>query len=269
MESLKLVLKENKEKTKIKVDKETISQDTFTWIAGPCAVESYEQMSTIATFLSRLGIKFLRGGAFKPRSNPYSFQGLGEKGLQILKKVKKETGMGIVTEIMDSKDIKMMIKYADILQVGARNMQNFSLLKELGKIDKPILLKRGLSSTAAEFLASAEYILKEGNPNIILCERGIRTFEDYMRFTLNLGIVPYLKNITHLPIIVDPSHAAGTPELIKPLSKAAIAAGCDGLIIEVHNNPSKALSDAKQALTFDQFSEIFKESKPYIQLSKK
>ena len=241
----------------------------FFLIAGPCSVESEEQILEIAKFLRQKGIKYLRGGAFKPRTSPYSFQGLQEQGIELLKKVKKQTGLRIVTEVMDTKDIDLISSCADILQVGARNMHNFSLLKELGKTKKPILLKRGLAATIEEFLYAAEYILKEGNQNVILCERGIRTFETFTRNTLDLSAIPLIKSITELPIIVDPSHGTGVKELITPMSKAAIAAGADGLIIEVHNNPQEALSDKGQSLNFQEFSLLLKEINPYLKLNNK
>ena len=197
----------------------------------------------------------LRGGAFKPRSSPYSFQGLGIKGLKILEKARKETGLPIVTEVVDTRDGSWVCEYADVLQVGARNMQNFSLLKEVGKVNKPVLLKRGMHSTLSEWLNCAEYILAEGNPNVILCERGIRTFETYTRNTLDLSMVPAVKETTHLPVIVDPSHGTGRLSLIEPMCLAAVAAGVDGLIVEVHYKPSEALSDGDQSFTPEQFSQ--------------
>ena len=223
-------------------------------IAGPCSVESKDQICEIARRVQKAGAQFLRGGAFKPRTSPYSFQGLKAEGLELLAEAKKETGLPIVTEIMSEKYIDLFLKKGvDIFQVGARNMQNFELLKELGKIRKPILLKRGLSSTLQELLMSAEYIMAGGNDQIILCERGIRTFEPYTRNTLDISAIPVLKKHTHLPVVVDPSHAGGISWLVEPLSLAAVAAGADGLIIEVHNNPAKALSDGAQSLTPDQF----------------
>ncbi len=241
----------------------------FFLIAGPCSIESEEQILEIAEFLKQKGIKYLRGGLFKPRTSPYSFQGLQEEGIELLKKVKKQTGLKIITEVMDTKDINLISSCADVLQVGARNMHNFSLLKELGKTKKPILLKRGLAATIEEFLYAAEYILKEGNQNVILCERGIRTFETSTRNTLDLSAIPLIKSITKLPIIVDPSHGTGVKELIIPMSKAAIAAGADGLIIEVHNNPQEALSDKDQSLNFQEFSLLLKEINPYLKLNNK
>lgn len=218
-------------------------------IAGPCSVESEEQIRTIASAVKSSGANFLRGGAFKPRTSPYSFQGLGDLGLELLRLAKEETGLPIVTEMMSIQHMDKFIEYVDIIQVGSRNMQNFDLLKELGKTDKPILLKRGLSATIEEFLMSAEYIMSRGNEKVILCERGIRTFETYTRNTLDLSAIPVIKKLSHLPVIVDPSHASGKAWMIDSLSKAAIAAGADGLIIEVHNNPEKALSDGEQSIT--------------------
>ncbi len=240
----------------------------FIFIAGPCSVESESQLLEIAHFLKQNNINYLRGGAFKPRSSPYSFQGLGEEALKIMKKASEETNMKIVTEIMDTRDIPLIEKYADILQVGTRNSQNFALLRELGKIDKPVLLKRGFAQTIEEFLCSAEYILKGGNQNLILCERGIRTFEPLTRNTLDISAVPIIKKLTKLPVIIDPSHAAGRKDIIIDLSRAAIAAGADGLLIEVHNNPKKALSDKDQQLDFSEFSKLLEEVEPFLSLSK-
>lgn len=228
-------------------------------IAGPCSVETKEQLFETAKDIKKAGAKFLRGGAFKPRTNPYSFQGLGEEGLKYLAEAREQIGLLIVTEVMDTKDLHLVEKYADIIQIGARNMQNFALLKSAGKINRPILLKRGPSATLNEFLMSAEYILKEGNKNVILCERGIRTFVEYTRNTLDLNIIPALKRETHLPVIVDPSHGTGVKDLVIPMSRAAIAAGADGLIIEVHSNPEKAISDKDQTLDIKQFNQLMKE----------
>ena len=223
-------------------------------IAGPCSVESREQICEVARRVKAAGAQFLRGGAYKPRTSPYSFQGLKAEGLELLVEAKKETGLPIVTEIMSEKYIDLFLKSGvDVIQVGARNMQNFELLKELGRIRKPVLLKRGLSSTVEELLMSAEYIMAGGNDQVILCERGIRTYETYTRNTLDISAVPVLKKLSHLPVIVDPSHASGISWLVEPLALAAVAAGADGLIIEVHNNPAKALSDGAQSLTPDQF----------------
>ena len=229
----------------------------FQVIAGPCSVESREQMVEVAKAVKASGAGLMRGGAFKPRTSPYSFQGLREQGLEYLLEAKKASGLPIVTEIM-SIDHLPLFENVDIIQVGARNMQNFELLKELGKIRKPILLKRGLSSTIEELLMSAEYIMAGGNDQVILCERGIRTYETYTRNTLDISAVPILKRLSHLPVIVDPSHASGIAWLVEPLAMAAVAAGADGLIIEVHNNPAKALSDGAQSLTPDQFDHVAK-----------
>src|SRR3989338_3563451 len=214
----------------------------FTIIAGPCGVESEAQILTTARAVKEAGADMLRGGAFKPRTSPYAFQGLGLKGLKLLEKAREETGLPIVTEVIDTRDVSWVSEYADVLQIGARNMQNFSLLKEVGKANKPVLLKRGMYSTIEEWLNCAEYILNEGNPDVILCERGIRTFETYTRNTLDLSAVPAIKELTHLPIITDPTHGTGRVSLIPPMCLAAVAAGCDGLIIEVCPNPEEALS---------------------------
>ncbi len=234
-----------------------IGSGHFAIIAGPCSVESREQIVEVAKSVKASGASLLRGGAFKPRTSPYDFQGLKAEGLELLKLAKAETGMPIVTEIMSASHLPLF-EDVDLIQVGARNMQNFELLKELGKINKPILLKRGLASTMKEWLMSAEYIMAGGNEQIILCERGIRTFETYTRNTLDLSAVPMLKELSHLPVIVDPSHAGGLSRLVKPMSMAAVAAGTDGLMIEVHNNPSRALCDGAQSLTPDQFDDVAK-----------
>ncbi|MBN2367073.1 MAG: 3-deoxy-7-phosphoheptulonate synthase [Calditrichaeota bacterium] len=217
-------------------------------IAGPCSVESEQQILETAQIVKNSGAHLLRGGAFKPRSSPYSFQGLGKQGLKFLQKAREETGLYIVTEVLEGMHVPLVAEYADVLQIGARNMQNYELLKAVGRINKPVLLKRGMSATMTEFLMSAEYIISEGNSEIILCERGIRTFVEYSRNTLDLNIVPAVKNISHLPIIVDPSHGTGRRDLIEPLSMAALAVGADGLLIEVHPHPEQALSDADQTL---------------------
>ena len=230
-------------------------------IAGPCTIESYDQMDETAQELSESNVKIIRGGAFKPRTSPYAFQGIGEEGLKILRSVADKYGMAVATEIIDPTQIDMFMKYVDIFQVGARNMQNFNLLKELGTIHKPIILKRGLSSTYEEWLMSAEYIMAGGNGQIILCERGIRTFETYTRNTLDLAAIPVVKKISHLPVIVDPSHGTGLRDKVEPMSRAAIAAGCDGLIIEVHYNPECALCDGAQSLYPEQYDALYKEIK--------
>jgi 3-deoxy-7-phosphoheptulonate synthase len=230
-------------------------------MAGPCAVESERQAMTIAHYVKALGAQVFRGGAFKPRTSPYSFQGLGEEGLKILAKVRQETGLLIVTEATDNASIELVEEYADIIQIGARNMQNYSLLRRAGQAKKPVLLKRGLAATIDELLMSAEYIMSEGNAQIILCERGIRTFTNTTRNTLDLSAIPSIKELSHLPIIVDPSHAAGRREFVIPLSKAAVAVGADGLIVEVHNDPAHALSDGAQSLYLEQFAQLMKEIK--------
>lgn len=228
-------------------------------MAGPCSVENRSLLIEIAKKVKKAGATVLRGGAFKPRTSPYSFQGLGEKGLKFLAEARKETGLKIVTELMDIRDLDLVCKYADIIQIGARNMQNFNLLREVGKTKKPILLKRGMSNTIKEFLMSAEYILSEGNFNVILCERGIRTFEDSTRFTMDLSAVPVVKSLSHLPIIIDPSHATGRWGLVGSASKAAVAGGADGLIIEVHPNPEEAFSDGEQSLLPEKFEKLMVE----------
>jgi 3-deoxy-7-phosphoheptulonate synthase len=228
-------------------------------MAGPCSVESAAQMETIAALVARLGVRVLRGGAFKPRTSPYSFQGLGKEGLQLMRAVADAHDLLVVSEVMDHTQIPMMMDYVDVLQVGARNMQNYNLLKEVGKVSKPVLLKRGISATLEELLLSAEYIMAGGNYNVILCERGIRTFESYTRNTLDISAIPVIKKLSHLPIIVDPSHGTGRRDKVPPMARAAVAAGADGLLIEVHDNPEKALSDGAQALYPAQFEHLMKE----------
>ncbi|OGW92887.1 MAG: 3-deoxy-7-phosphoheptulonate synthase [Omnitrophica bacterium RIFCSPLOWO2_02_FULL_45_16] len=228
-------------------------------MAGPCSVENEKLLIDIAKKVKKAGATVLRGGAFKPRTSPYAFQGLGIKGLKFLANAKKETGLPIITEVMDTRDVEVISKYADIFQIGARNMQNFNLLKEVGKTRKPVLLKRGMSNTVKELLMSAEYVLSEGNFNVMLCERGIRTFEDATRFTLDINAVPVVKSLSHLPIIVDPSHATGKWALVEPCSKAAIACGADGLIIEVHPKPEEAMSDGEQSLLPENFEKLMAE----------
>jgi 3-deoxy-7-phosphoheptulonate synthase len=228
-------------------------------IAGPCAVESEEQIVKTAIAVKRMGADFLRGGAFKPRTGPHTFQGLQKAGLELLSIAKKETGLPIVTEIMSPENVELVKEYADVLQVGARNMQNFDLLKELGRTRKPVLLKRGMSATIEEFLAAAEYIYAEGNKNVILCERGIRTFETATRNSLDLSVIPLIHELSHLPIIIDPSHATGRRSLVPSMSKAALVAGANGIMVEVHPEPDKALSDGPQSLTFEGFEELMKD----------
>ena len=255
MKNIKLVSKVKKIRTVFEIGSIKAGQD-FMIIAGPCSVESEVQTLRIAQAVKKSGANMLRGGAFKPRTSPYSFQGLGLKGLKILEKARIETGLPVVSEVLDPRDVDWMCEYVDVLQIGTRNMQNFSLLKEVGKAKKPVLLKRGMYSTLEEWLNCAEYILSEGNPHVILCERGIRTFETYSRNTLDLSAVPAIKELTHLPIIVDPAHATGKVSLIMPMSLAAVASGADGLIVEVHDKPEDALSDKDQALTPGSFSQM-------------
>lgn len=255
-ENLKLAaLNEKKERTVINVGNLRFGID-FILIAGPCSVESEKQMILSAQMVKEAGANMLRGGAFKPRTSPYSFQGLGIEGLKILKKAKEETGLPIVTEAFDTRDVEHVYEYADVLQVGARNMQNYALLKELGKVDKPVLLKRGMSCTLLEWLNGAEYILSGGNSQVILCERGICTFENYTRYTLDLSSVPAVKETSHLPVIVDPSHATGRVSLVESMSLAALAAGADGVMVEVHNDPAAALSDSDQTMNPAQFKKL-------------
>lgn len=247
----------------IDVDGVKVGGNHLAIIAGPCSVESKEQVIEIAKAAKAAGANMLRGGAFKPRTSPYAFQGMGSEGLDILVAAKKETGLPIVSELMDARYIDEFNEKVDLIQIGARNMQNFDLLKEVGKrCTKPILLKRGLSATFQEWIMSAEYIMASGNPNVILCERGVRTFESYTRNTLDLQAIPVIKELTHLPIIIDPSHAGGKWWLVEPMAKASVAAGCDGLMIEVHNNPEKALCDGPQSLKPEKFEKVMKELKP-------
>jgi len=266
MKPYKLASREFKNtNTTIKVKGVTIGGKEVIVMAGPCVVENEQQIFKTARQVKAIGAKVLRGGAFKPRTSPYSFQGLGEKGLKLLAEAGKENDLVIVTEVMSVNQIDLVAEYTDIFQVGARNMQNFVLLKELGKTKKPILLKRGMSAFLEELLLSAEYILSQGNSKVILCERGIRTFENYTRNTLDLSAIPALKQLSHLPVIVDPCHGTGRWKLVSPMAKAAIAAGADGLIIEVHPEPKSSLSDGAQTLKFDTFTQLVKELKPIIQ----
>ncbi len=245
--------------TKVKIGNITIGSNEIAVIAGPCSIENEEMIHTISKDIIKRGANIIRGGAFKPRSSPYAFQGLGEDGLKYLYEAGKETGNPVISEIMAIKDIPLFEKYVDIIQIGARNMQNFALLKELAHTNKPLLLKRGLSATVDEWLNSAEYLASKGNQKIILCERGIRTFEQSTRFTLDLSSIPVIKKKSHLPIIVDPSHSMGQRDLVIPMARAAIAAGADGIMVEVHDNPEKALSDGPQSLLPGQFSGLMKE----------
>ncbi len=249
----------HKADTAVMVGKVKIGQGSLAMIAGPCAVESLDVLDDIAGKVKAAGANILRGGAFKPRTSPYSFQGLGEKGLQILREVGDRHGLPVVTEVMDPRQVDLVHRYADMFQVGARNMQNFDLLREVGQTQKPVLLKRGMSATVKDLLMSAEYVLAEGNPNVVLCERGVRTFEDSTRNMLDLSAVPNVKQQSHLPIIVDPSHATGKPALIPSMAVAAVAAGADGVHIEVHSCPEKALSDGPQALLPDQYAQVMQQ----------
>lgn len=245
--------------TTIQVGSQEIGGSQVVIMAGPCAVENENQLLSTARFLKEQGVTFLRGGAYKPRSSPYSFQGLEEDGLKILAQAREETGLLTITEAVSTRSLEQISKYADVVQIGARNMQNFSLLQEVGKSRLPVILKRGLSATMEEWLNAAEYIMNEGNYNIILCERGIRTFETYTRNTMDLSSIPAVKELSHLPVIADPSHGTGRWRLVAPMSRAAIAAGADGIMVEVHPNPKEALSDGPQSLTFDSFTTLMKE----------
>lgn len=251
----------------VQVGPTVISPDNLTIMAGPCAVETQEQLMSIAHAVKAAGATILRGGAYKPRTSPYSFQGLEEEGLRYMQEAKKETGLSTICEVVSNEAIEAAVKYVDMIQIGARNMQNFILLKEAGRSGLPVLLKRGLSATIDEWLNAAEYIIAEGNPNVVLCERGIRTFETTTRNTLDLSAVPVLKEKTHLPVIVDPSHATGVYKYVSPLAKAAVACGADGLMIEVHNDPAHALSDGPQSLTFEKFARLTEELTPYARLA--
>ncbi|HAE71237.1 MAG TPA: 3-deoxy-7-phosphoheptulonate synthase [Bacteroidetes bacterium] len=268
MSDLKLVSKQYEgHKSEISIGQETIGGTELCLIAGPCAVESEEQLFAIAKGVSDLGIKYMRGGAYKPRTSPYAFQGLGKQGLQLLKKASELYNLKIVTEVMDTSLIEEVYDYADILQVGSRNAKNYTFLKELGKIDKPILLKRGMSSTINEWLLAAEYIMLGGNENVILCERGIRTFDTSVRNTMDLAAIPLVKELSHLPVIADPSQGTGKRSLVIPMSLAAIAAGADGVMLEVHNDPEEALSDGFQSLYLDSMAELITSLKRQAQAS--
>ncbi|HUT62349.1 MAG TPA: 3-deoxy-7-phosphoheptulonate synthase [Anaerolineae bacterium] len=263
----KLVGKELKDKPSIiEIGEHSVGGEEFMLIAGPCSVESREQIISVADHVKKAGAQYLRGGAFKPRTSPYAFQGLEEDGLKLLREASRRSGLKIVTEVITPADVLLVAKYADVLQVGARNMTNYVLLKDLGKISKPVILKRGMAATIQDLLMAAEYIVSEGNPNVILCERGIRTFETATRNTLDLSAVPLIKERSHLPIIVDPSHATGVRNLVAPMSRAAIACGADGLMIEVHPNPEEAFSDGAQSLLPSEFGELAKELKKYVKL---
>jgi 3-deoxy-7-phosphoheptulonate synthase len=263
MRPYKLASREFKpEDSKVQIDGLSIGDSRIVVMAGPCAVESEEQLLEAARAVKDAGASILRGGAFKPRTSPFSFQGLGEKGLELLAQARDEVGLPVITEVLDTQHVELVSRYADILQIGARNMQNFNLLTEAGKTRHPTLLKRGLSATVTEWLAAADYLLAQGNTQISLCERGIRTFEDTARFSLDICAIPVVKKNSHLPLIVDPSHAAGHYSLVPAIAKAAVAAGADGLIIEVHPNPKEALSDGLQALTPSDFARLMKELQP-------
>ena len=257
-----------RERSVIKVDGVEIGGSEFVVVAGPCSVESERQIMQTAEAVAASGARILRGGAFKPRTSPYDFQGLEVEGLKLLRKAREATGLAIVTEIMSDRDVELVAEYADCMQVGARNMQNFALLKSLGACGRPVLLKRGMSSTITELLMSAEYVVAHGNPNVILCERGIRTFETITRNTCDIAAVPALNELTHLPVMLDPSHATGRRSLIAPLARAGVAIGADGLIVEVHPCPEKAFSDGAQSLTLADFERMMRSLKPYIDLWK-
>jgi 3-deoxy-7-phosphoheptulonate synthase len=243
------------ERSVVEIDGRKVGGDHFSLIAGPCTVESRDQTLEVARVVAENGASMLRGGAYKPRTSPYSFQGLGQEGLRLLEEAKEETGLPVVTELMDPRDVEDVVEVADVIQIGARNMQNYTLLSEVGRSGAPALIKRGLSSTLEELLMAAEYVLKEGNENVMLCERGIRTFETSYRFTLDLMAIPVLHELSHLPVIVDPSHAAGRRDWVQPMSLAAAAAGADGIIVEVHNEPEEAICDGPQAIPTERFPE--------------
>ena len=267
-ESYKLSNKKfHPEPTRVKVGNHEIGPDTLTIMAGPCAVETEEQLMTIARAVKKAGAQFVRGGAYKPRTSPYSFQGLEEEGLRYMAEAKKEFGLNTICEVISEAAIEAAAKYVDMLQIGARNMQNFQLLREAGRSGMPILLKRGLAATIDEWLNAAEYIISEGNPRVVLCERGIRTYETATRNTLDLSAIPVIREKSHLPIIVDPSHATGVFSYVPPLAKAAVACGADGLMIEVHNDPEHALSDGPQSLTFSNFDQLMNELQAYTRLA--
>ncbi len=267
LQPFKLVSTEvKKERSTIKVGDINIGDGGLVVMAGPCSVETREQLLTTAEAVAQAGAQILRGGAYKPRTSPYEFQGLAEEGLKLLAEAREKTGLKVVTEILNAEDVELVEEYADILQVGARNMQNFELLKKLGKVNKPVMLKRGLSATIKEFLLSAEYIVSHGNPNVMLCERGIRTFETALRNTLDLGVVPLLNELTHLPVVIDPSHGTGKRSLVPPVARAAVAIGADAIMTEVHPCPEQAWSDGPQSLRFEQFAQMMADLQPYVKL---
>ena len=253
-------------RTRVRVNGTEIGGDAFVVMAGPCSVESEKQIMHAAEGVARAGAKLLRGGAFKPRTSPYDFQGMEEEGLKLLQKAKKATGLAIITEVMSDRDVDLVAQYADVMQVGARNMQNFVLLKALGKCGRPVLLKRGMSCTIKELLMSAEYIVAHGNSDVILCERGIRTFETATRNTCDIAAIPVLNELTHLPVILDPSHATGRRSLVPAVARAGVAIGADGLIVEVHPQPEKAISDGAQSLDLAQFEKMMRDLRPYVEL---
>lgn len=262
MKPFKMASREFKEEnTIVRVGNVAFGDGSLVIAAGPCAVEGYDEFLAAARAVKAGGADLMRGGAFKPRTSPYSFQGLGEDGLKIMAEAREITGLPFATEVMDQRNLEMVAEYSDIIQIGARNMQNFFLLKELGQVNKPILLKRGLSATIEEWLMAAEYVLNSGNPNVILCERGIRTFETYTRNTLDLSAIALVKQLSHLPVIVDPSHGTGKRSLVEPMALAAVAAGTDGLIVEVHPNPDEALSDGPQSLYPEDFARMVKKAR--------
>ena len=267
-ESYKLVNKKfHPEDSVIPVGNTTIGPGSFTVMAGPCAIENHDMLLASAEAVKKAGATFLRGGAYKPRTSPYSFQGLEEEGLQYMKEARESTGLNVICEVTSLRALETAVKYVDMLQIGARNMQNFELLKEVGKSGVPVLLKRGLSATIDEWLNAAEYIISEGTPNIVLCERGIRTYETSTRNTLDLSAVPVIRAKSHLPVIVDPSHATGVRAYVEPLSRAAAAVGADGIMVEVHPCPSCAMSDGPQSLTFEQFETMMQHLRPYVELA--
>jgi 3-deoxy-7-phosphoheptulonate synthase len=265
----RIFLKDPLARTVVRIDDLEIGGEEFVIMAGPCSVENERQILTTAEFVSRNGARILRGGAYKPRTSPYAFQGLGIDGLKLLRKARQETGLAIVTEVMSETDVDVVAEYADIMQIGSRSMENYSLLEAVGRCGRPVLLKRGMCAKIEDFLRSAQYIVESGNSNVILCERGIRTFETATRNTFDIAAVPVLKAVCHLPVIVDPSHAAGVRELVPIFARAAVTVDADGLIVEVHPDPEKALSDGDQSLTFDLFRDLMQELEPYLQLRQK
>jgi 3-deoxy-7-phosphoheptulonate synthase len=257
------------EATRVPLGEVELGGEEVVVIAGPCSVEGLDMLRSTARCVAEAGARALRGGAFKPRTSPYSFRGMGQEGLEILAQVRSETGLPVVTEVMDTRQVELVASYADVLQVGARNMQNFALLTEVGRLRRPVLLKRGMSATIKDLLLAAEYVMSQGNPNVVLCERGIRTFETATRNTFDLAAIPVLKRETHLPVIADPSHAGGVRSLVEPLSFAAVAAGADGLLIEVHPDPECATSDGEQSLDFGEFRALMRGVRPFVQAARR